>query len=231
MARNARWFIEGLPYHITQRGNRQQDVFFSDADRRRYLSWLMDYGDRLKLDVLAYCLMTNHIHLIAVPHDKESVSRVLQALQTRHSNTVNSEQGWAGHLWHGRFFSAVLDDAHLWLAARYVERNPVRAGIVKTAEEYAWSSAAFHLGLRPDRLIRSDTQWGAAVEGWAEALHADEEEAELDMLRCRTQRGYPCGSESFVAEIEAMQGCKFSLRSRGRPPKVRNGVRHNYGWP
>lgn len=219
MPRIARTVIEGLPYHITQRGNRGQEVFFSDGDRRRYLSWLRDYSDRFGLDVLAYCLMTTHIHLVAVPKSSDSISTTLHALHTRYSNVINTEHGWSGHLWQGRFFSTALDEAHLWAAVRYVERNPIRAGLVKRAEEYPWSSAAFHLGRRPDKLIRAEGQWGAAISDWDRALNEPEPEADVQMLRDRTQRGFPCGDEAFVARLAEAAGRDLVLRPRGRPRK------------
>jgi putative transposase len=219
MPRIARSIIVDLPYHITQRGNRGQEVFFSDRDRKRYMSWLKDYAERYELEILAYCLMTTHVHLVSIPRKSFSMSKTLQFLHTRHSNVINSEHGWNGHLWQGRFFSAALDDAHLWLAMRYVERNPVRAGMVEQAADYPWSSAAFHLGIGTDKLIRSDTQWGGMVESWAEALGEDEEESALDMLRDRTKRGYPCGSDDFIASVAALTGQSLDYRQRGRPKK------------
>lgn len=216
MPRIGRTVIEGLPYHITQRGNRGQDVFFSDDDRRCYLSWLKDYSERYGLDILAYCLMTTHMHLVGVPNASDSMSKTLHALHTRYSNTINAVHGWSGHLWQGRFFSSALDEAHLWTAVRYVERNPVRAGMVKRAEEYRWSSAAFHL---PDRLIRAEGEWGAAIRDWDQVLNTDECESDVQLLRDRTRVGFPCGEEAFVLGVAEAAGCELTLRPRGRPRK------------
>ena len=217
MPRIARTVIEGLPYHITQRGNRRQEVFFTDDDRRRYLSWLRDYSERFGLDILAYSLMTTHTHLVGLPNCSDSISKTLHALHTRYSNMINAEHGWSGHLWQGRFFSTALDEAHLWAAVRYVERNPVRAGMVERAEEYPWSSAAFHLGRRPDKLIRAEGEWGMAVQDWDQALNTAEGESDLQMLRDRTRRGFPCGDEEFVARVAEATGRRLILRPRGRP--------------
>ncbi|MDO8588590.1 MAG: transposase [Armatimonadota bacterium] len=164
MPRVARAIVEGVAYHVTQRGNRRQDVFFSDDDRRSYLASLKDYCARYALDMLAYCLMTNHVHLVTLPQASESLALTLRAAHMRHSQMINAKLGWSGHLWQGRYFSTALDETHLWAAVRYVELNPVRA------EDYPWSSAAFHLGLRNDKLLRSETQRGGPVENWRKEL-------------------------------------------------------------
>lgn len=126
----------GVPHHITQRGNRREDVFFTDEDRETYLAWLKDYADQHAVDILAYCLMTNHIHLIAVPADEDGLQRVLKPLHMRYAQRVNRSRGWKGHVWQGRYFSSALDEDYLWAAVRYVERNPVRARMVRKAENY-----------------------------------------------------------------------------------------------
>ena len=221
MPRIARNIIPDIPYHVTQRGNRRQDVFFSDGERERYLEWMKDYSERYELEILAYCLMTNHIHLVAIPHSFDSLARTLCVVHTRHSQSVNKSLGWSGHLWQGKYYSTALDEAHLWAAIRYVERNPVRAGMVSSAEEYHWSSAAFHVGLRPDRLIKSDSQWGRTIENWRNELSVDDDTDMLETLRTRTHTGYPCGDESFINKISEILGRPIILRPQGRPKKAR----------
>lgn len=219
MPRTARVVITDVPYHVTQRGNRQQDVFFCDEDKSRYLSWLDDYAQRYQLDILAYCLMTNHVHHVMIPRCPDSISKTLRVVDMRHCQVINDRFGWSGHLWQGRYFSTALDEAHLWAAIRYVERNPLRAGIVDQAEDYPWSSAAFHLGKRSDKLIRTDTEWGGAVEGWQEALAELEDDAMLRLIRSRTQCGFPCGDEEFVTKLSEAAGRPLLLRPQGRPRK------------
>jgi putative transposase len=138
MPRIARTVFAGLPYHITQRGNRREDVFFLNEDREVYLAWLQKYCAIHKVHVLAYCLMTNHVHLIVVPQQEDGLQGVLKPLHMRYAQRINRRQGWSGHLWQGRFFSSPLDEAYLWFCVRYVERNPVRAGMVEQAEDYPW---------------------------------------------------------------------------------------------
>ncbi len=221
MPRTARSVLEGIPYHVTQRGNRRGDVFFCDQHRVMYLDWLREYADRYGLDLLAYSLMTNHVHVIGIPQKADSLARTLHALNTRYARTLNAERLWVGHLWQGRYFSCALDEAHLQAAVRYVERNPVRAGMVARAEEYLWSSAAFHLGLREDGVIRSETEWGSVVEDWAELLRMPEDPDMVDRIRKRTLTGYPCGDDAFVAKVSKLLGRDLVLRPRGRPR--RNG--------
>jgi len=220
MPRLSRAVFAGLPHHITQRGNRRDDVFFTDEDRLAYLEWLQGYCEKHDVDVLAYCLMTNHVHLIALPHTDDGLQKVLKPLHMRYAQRVNRAHGWKGHLWQGRFFSSPLDDAYLWSAVRYVERNPVRVGMVKRAEDYRWSSAAAHCGLRDDavladRLLRN--QEVVTTAAWADWLSVEEETGRLDMLRKHVEKGLPCGSESFVERLGNQIGRILERRPQGRP--------------
>jgi len=217
MSRTARPVVVGLPHHITQRGNRGEDVFLTDSDRRYWLAGLAESSARHQLKVWAYCLMTNHVHLVAVPATESAMARALSALHTRYTQQANEERGWQGHLWHGRYFSCVLDDAHLWEAVRYVERNPVRAGLVGRAEHYLWSSAAAHCGLRGDPALSTDLPLLDQVDDWASWLNEDQPDAMLAMLRRRTVKGLPCGDPAFVERIAAMVGRPLVDRPRGRP--------------
>ena len=131
MPRVARAVFSGVAHHITQRGNRRKDVFYTDEDRQAYLDWLKEYSQKNRLEILAYCLMTNHIHLAGVPRTEEGLQAVLKPLHMRYAQRFDRERGWKGHVWQGRYFSSPLDEAYLWAAIRYVERNPVRAGMVK----------------------------------------------------------------------------------------------------
>lgn len=219
MPRTARTALEGVPYHLTQRGNRQQQVFFNDQDRHTYLSWLQEYSQKYDLEILGYCLMSNHIHLVVLPHCADGMANTLRILHTRYSQMINARFRWSGHLWQGRFFSTALDDAHLWAAVRYVEGNPVRAGLVKKAEDYRWSSAASHLGLAQNELLKGGTMWSTAVEGWQLELERLEDEDVLEMIRARTHSGFPCGNEEFVQQISKSLNRPLVLRPRGRPRK------------
>ncbi|GAB2921947.1 transposase [Rheinheimera gaetbuli] len=223
MPRKRRVVFAGIPHHITQRGNRREPVFFSDDDRRYYLKWLAHYSKQFDLNILAYCLMSNHIHLVAVPKTVDSMHLVMRPLNMRYAQRINYHFGWHGHLWQGRFYSSPLDDTHMWQAIRYVERNPVRAGIVSHAWDYAWSSAAFNCGDRSDAVICSDPQWVARREAfnsnWQNWLALPEPEQQLTLMRSSFLKGLPCGDESFVAQLEKQHGCVLRSRPVGRPKR------------
>jgi putative transposase len=119
------------PHHIIQRGNRRQEVFFSNEDRKTCLDYLRLYAKTSAIDFWGYCLMNNHLHLIAVPQNEDSFARGFAEAHRRYTRYINFRKGWRGYLWEGRFKSYLLDEAHLYAAIRYIERNPVRAGIVK----------------------------------------------------------------------------------------------------
>ncbi|MFH1018830.1 MAG: transposase, partial [Pseudomonadota bacterium] len=140
MSRMARIVVPGIPHHVTQRGNRRQLSFFRNSDFDTYLKILGSWCRRTGLDVWAYCLMPNHVHLIVVPPDQPSLARGIGEAHKGYSRLVNERHGWKGYLWQGRFASFPMDEGHLLAAARYVERNPVEAGIVHKPEDYPWSS-------------------------------------------------------------------------------------------
>ena len=222
MPRLARTVFADIPHHITQRGNRREDVFFTDRDREVYLEWLRSYAREHAVDILAYCLMTNHVHLVAVPTTKEGLQRVLKPLHMRYAQRLNRQNGWVGHVWQGRFFSSPLDDAYLWAAMRYVERNPVRAGLVKNAADYRWSSAAGHCGLRADETVTAKVSWRrrfAEIGDWAAWLAEGDEPDKLAVIRRNIDKGLPCGAGAFIARLEQQTGRALRHRPRGRPKK------------
>ena len=146
MARRRRIILPRFPHHVTHRGNRRADIFRDDSDRRFYLSKAAEYSLKYQVRLYSYCLMTNHVHLIPVPESRASLSQCLHDLHGRYADYFNQKYGLVGHVWQERFYSCVLDDAHLWNAVRYVEQNPLRAEMVKKAEGYLWSSARAHCG-------------------------------------------------------------------------------------
>lgn len=222
MPRLARTVCAGVPHHITQRGNRREEVFFTDEDRRAYLAWLKDYADRNEVDILAYCLMTNHVHLVAVPASADGLQRALKPLHMRYAQRVNRSRNWKGQLWQGRFFSSPLDATYLWAAIRYVERNPVRARMVRKAENYRWSSARAHCGLRDDATLTDKSAWRRKFDrigDWSAWLAEGDEPDKLDVLRRNADKGLPCGSEKFIRKLEKLTGRALRYRPRGRPKK------------
>ena len=220
MPRLARTVFAGIPHHVTQRGNRREDVFHTDEDYQVYLEWLNHYCKKHQLQILAYCLMTNHVHIVAVPGDVKSLQLVLKPLHMRYAQRINRIRKWNGHFWQGRYFSAPLDDRYMWAAIRYVELNPVRARMVTQAEHYRWSSAACHCGLRDDCVLSKTSEWiklTTQIDNWSAWLAEGNDSAELDRIRRNTGKGLPCGSERFVTELEKTIGRSLQFRPQGRP--------------
>ena len=154
MARLARVIAPGMPHHVTQQGNRRQQTFFGEEDYQHYLELISRFCRAEQVAIRAYCLMPNHVHLIVVPQSAESPRRAIGEAHRRYTRWINVREGWRGHLWQGRFASFVMDEDHLLTAARYVELNPVRAGLVQAQSRYRWSSAAAHLRRRDDVLVQ-----------------------------------------------------------------------------
>lgn len=215
-----------IPHHITQRGNRREDVFFKESDRFTYLEWLSNYCKKWRVDVLAYCLMTNHVHLVLQPKTEEGLQRVMKPLHMRYAQHVNKAKGWKGHLWQGRFFSSPLDYAYTWAAIRYVERNPVRAGMIEKAEDFPWSSAAAHCGLTLDPILSPlpEMERPTPESGWSDWLAIPEDEKMTNRLRRNVEKGLPCGSEAFIETLENYQENHSDFVPREGLPLIKGSV-------
>jgi len=222
MPRIARVVVPGLPHHVTQRGNNRQDVFFTDDDRHLYLRLLLENSKEFDLAVHGYCLMTNHVHLIATPRRPESLAKAIGRAHFAYTRFINQHHGRNGHLWQNRFYSCLLDEPHLLAAMRYVERNPVRARIVRAPWRYPWSSAAAHCG-EADEAGLLDLKWWATMvrpAHWKSMLGSrdgEDEEIIIDRLRRHTATGRPLGTDRFVAKLEARLGRRLHALPRGRP--------------
>jgi putative transposase len=167
--------------------------------------------------------MTNHAHLVAVPDEEVSLSRALHLAHTEYSVYFNSKYGFAGHVFQGRPEMCAMDDAHMWNGVRYVERNPVRAGMVKRAEDYLWSSAAAHCGLRSDTLLSSDFPPSGVIDDWAKWLEIDQSEEERRTIRRYTSTGRPWCTPDLLIQLEKLTGRDLQLRKPGRPRKEKKG--------
>jgi len=215
--RQARIVFPGVPHHVTQRGNHRERVFLAQGDAEAYLSLLHAYSQRFELKVFAYCLMPNHVHLVVVPVDAEAMHRTLRAVHSQYAQRVNRMREISGHLWQGRYFSCALDAPHFLNAIRYVELNPVRAGLIEKADDYAWSSAGAHCGRRVDLLLepkeRSSLLGG--IENWSRWLALGVPDDCREALRRHERRNLPCGSAEFIANLETVAGCGLQFRTRG----------------
>jgi len=216
----ARVTIPGIPHHVTQRGNNQQDVFFTEDDRRMYLDFITFYAERTGLVLLGYCLMTNHVHLIVVPQVPEALASAIGRAHWRYSQEINRAHGRSGHLWQGRFYSNAMDEPHAYKALAYVERNPLRASLVRKAWEYPWSSARFHAGFEaaPPWLEMKHWQRWTDAEKWRKELSRSENH-EVEEIRYHTRRGRPLGTDRFLARMEVLLGRRLRCRPVGRPKR------------
>ncbi|MBL7130970.1 MAG: transposase [Candidatus Omnitrophica bacterium] len=217
MARLARVVALDIPHHIVQRGNRRQNVFFKEEDKQAYLDFLRKESKRFLLDIWAYCLMDNHIHLIAVPRHKGSLARGIGQTHCAYTRMINFREGWRGYLWQGRFSSFLLDERYLFAAVRYVERNPVRAGLVKKAESYPWSSALTHVKKREDFLLTKFYLLDE-IKDWSRYLSQEENKEDLKLFRRHGQTGKPLGDKAFIAYLERKLGVAFRRRKPGPKP-------------
>ncbi len=222
MARIPRIVIPGYPHHIVQRGNRRQIVFFSDRDKNAYIQCLLESTVRFEIDIWAYCLMDNHVHLIAVPKHIDSLARGMGEAQRKYTRMIHFREGWRGYLWQGRFLSYPLDRMHLYAAVRYVEQNPVRAGLVTRAEEYPWSSAKAHVNKKKDLLL-SDTVLIEEIDDWESYLATYDEVEIIEQIQKHASTGRPLGNEQFITELERLSGQTLKKKKPG--PK--NKLGHN----
>ena len=223
MARIARIVAPGYPHHIIQRGNRRMDVFFGDDDYLTYINLLKKASHRYSVDIWAYCLMTNHAHFIAVPKKSDSLARCFADVHVRYTRMINKRQVWKGHLWQARFGSNVLDENYMLAAVRYVERNPVRVGIVKNAWEYRWSSAALHVGIaKHDALVGGDEMLRQMIGDWKKYLCLVEEDVFVEAIRKEGMVSRPLGEAGFIKKLEKRFQCILQRQKRGRPSKEQN---------
>ncbi len=219
MSRTARVVVTGCPHHVTQRGNYRQPVFECDADRWRYLDLLNIAAAEGDIDVLAWCLMDNHVHLVVVPRNPESIARFLGLVNGRYAWEVHRRSGRSGHFWQGRFHSCPLDDSHFLAAVRYVELNPVRAGLVARAWDYPWSSARAHvLGVYPEPLHRTPLL-EAETRDWKAFLDASSGDDMESAVRRSTAVGMPAGDTGFRDRLEQELGRPLRIRPPWRPRK------------
>ena len=201
MARIARVIAAGIPHHVTQRGNRKLPTFFKDEDYQAYIALMSEWCQKCSVEIWAYCLMPNHVHLIAAPESEDGLRRGIGEAHRRYSRMINFRENWRGHLWQGRFASFPMDENYLLAAARYVEMNPVRANLATDAAAWPWSSAQAHLAGKDDGLVNVSPLL-EIVGDWKTFL-ADANEEQLNDIRKHERSGRPLGSEGFVESLEA----------------------------
>jgi putative transposase len=215
MSRFARVVIPDTPHHVTQRGNGRARIFFEPGDETTYLRLLAEQTRKAGVDVWAYCLMPNHVHLIAIPRDETGLARAIGETHRRYTSFVNVRAGRTGHLFQGRFASVAMDEDHLLAAARYVCLNPVRARLAEKAEDWAWSSARAHLGDTSDPLV-NPRPLADRVGDFAALLATEADDPGFAALRAAETTGRPLGSSQFVEGLERRLGRLLAPQRRGR---------------
>ena len=231
MARLARMCPAGIPQHVIQRGNNRQVCFASEQDMQAYVAWLKKYSAEFEVDIHAWVLMSNHVHMLCTPHTTTSISRMMQSLGRCYVRYFNQTYRRTGTLWEGRFKSCLVDsESYLLHLYRYIELNPVRAGMVSDPADYGWSSYqcnalgkdsvlctehAVYLALgktRDERLLQYRSLFSSHIEGIEGKL--------LDDIRNSVNCGHALGSERFIRDVEELMGRRVTLGQRGRPKKV-----------
>ena len=220
MARLPRIVVPGYPHHVINRGNRRQTVFFSDDDKKYFYELLKREAARAKISIWVYCFMDNHVHLIAVPETEDGLAKGIGEAQRKYALTINIRNDWKGHLWEERFKSCPMGESYLYSAVRYIEQNPVRARIVKNAEDYYWSSARAHVFLGNDDLL-SDFFLTSLIPDWAAYLKEETNETDEIFLRTHINTGRPLGDDKFIDELEKLTGRNL------RKKKPRRGKKKN----
>ena len=209
MPRLARIVVPGFPHHVTQRGNRRERVFFGPEDFRFYRRLLAEAAQQASTEVWAYCLMPNHVHLMLTPRGENGLRDTLAEAHRQYTRFINERHGWTGHLWQGRFGSVAMDEDHLESAVRYVSLNPVRAGLVKKASDWEWSSVRAHLAGVDDGLVTVRPVLDRFPD-FAGMLEIELTGIELNALRRAETSGRPLGSKEWVQAI----GSEIAKRGR-----------------
>jgi putative transposase len=197
-------------------------VLDCDADRSVYINLLRENLALYKVSLIGYCLMSNHIHLIAVPRTADGLAQALKHAHGRYACYWNVAQQSSGHVWQGRYYSCPLDEPHLWEALRYTELNPLRAGLVAEAESWPWSSAASHCGTEPADDSLALEMWRShwTPSEWRNYLAAGESESRLAVIRQRTHTGRPLGSAEFIHSMEKIAQRRLAPQKRGPREKI-----------
>lgn len=221
MTRVARIVVPDIPHHVTQRGVQRQTTFHQPADYQAYLSMIAGACQRAGTRVWAYCLMPNHVHFVMVPSTPDGLRASLSAVHRKHAENINRRYGWQGHLWQARFYSCPMDEGHLIAAVRYVECNPVRAGLTRNAAEWPWSSARAHLCGRDDGFVEV-APMRQRVADWSAYLAEGSSGEFLETVSQHTRTGRPLGAQEFVRALEDRLQRPLALRPAGRKPLQRS---------
>lgn len=230
MPRMGRVVLPNYPHHIVQRGHNRQVVFVCAEDFQRYLSDMGELKEAFHIKLYAWCLMTNHVHLLVCPESAAGLGQFMKSLAARATRYRNRLEGRSGTLWEGRYKSSIVDsEAYLLACCRYIELNPVRARMVAHAQDYPWSSFGSRMQLKPDsQLLDGHPCYDALAptdverrERYEQFVNAGIPESELRLIRDAVNRSQLTGGARFVDEIEQITGARLEMRGQGRPKKAR----------
>lgn len=227
MPRKPRFYLPNLPVHVVQRGHGREPVFYEDADYQAYLGWLRDAAERYRCAVHAYVLMTNHIHVLATPSDREGISRMMQYVGRRYVPYINHHYGTSGSLWEGRYkASLVQEESYLLACMRYIELNPVRADMANHPREYRWSSYRSNAEGRDDAMLTPHKVYLALArsandrkENYRALFKTPIDSDDIKQIRAAWQTGTPLGNDRFKEKVESKLKIKVGHARRGRPSK------------
>lgn len=216
MGRMNRVVVPGIPHHITQRGVRREQVFFRHDDYTLFANLLRHFLKKTELRILAWCLMPNHYHLLAIPPHPKSFADFFAPLHRTYSFIINQREGWSGHLWQERYTSFPVDNDHAMAAARYIELNPLRAKLIHSPDEYQWSSTRAHLTGQEDGITDLVSSVNLQHD-WKSLLEGGLTDAEIAQFRDHENKNLPLGNPQFLEEIRKSFSIPTEPRKRGRP--------------
>ena len=219
MARLPRMVLPGIPHHVTQRGNRRERTFFEDGDYALYLDLLAQAAERYGVEVWSYCLMPNHVHVVAVPRDADALGAAFRHVHRHYTGYVNARMRVTGHLWQGRFSSVAMDEQHLVAAFRYVALNPVRARLVARAQDWLWSSVRAHLVGKDDHVVKVVPALERIGDFGLFLEEAFDEALTYAALRKAETIGRPVGSREWLEDMERRTGLALLPGKRGPKPR------------
>jgi putative transposase len=226
MARIARIVVPGVPHYVTQRGTGGLEVFFGDEDYGAYVELLAESCAEARTACWAYCLMPDQLHLILVPKHEDGLRAALGETHRRYTRRINQRENWYGHLWQERFHSFPMDKAWLGPGARYIELSPVKAGLVRRARDWRWSSARAHLAGESDSLVKAAPllkrlgDWRGLLAARRGAAATAEEAAATARLERHGRTGRPLGGAAFISRLETLTGRRLKPGKPGRPRKA-----------
>jgi putative transposase len=220
MPRKPRFIFPGLPHHALQRGNNKTNIFHNHADNKYFLDNLRMSSGEHKVAIGAYCLMTNHFHLLLYPESIDGFIQFMKNISQVYSQYYNRKYKHTGKLWENRYKLNIVDPEFEWVISRYIEQNPVRAGMVKVAEQYLYSSAHMHVGSKTDDIVTKDIIKGK-IDKYRSFFYENtiEDQKLLAQLRTVTQQEKVFGDTDFIRKLEELTNVCFRVRERGRPKK------------